>query len=53
MQDNIVEAEALALHICKHFNTQSGFVLFDFAAAFPLLCHNFIFAALAKLRVPV
>jgi hypothetical protein len=52
MQDNIIEAEALALHICKHFNSESGMVLFDFSAAFPSLSHQFIFAALAELGVP-
>jgi hypothetical protein len=52
MQDNIIEAEALALHITKHFNIEAGMVLFDFSAAFPSVCHKFLFAALARLGVP-
>jgi hypothetical protein len=52
MQDNIIEAESLAIHLCRHFASVSGIVLFDFASAFPSLGHSFIFAALRRLGVP-
>jgi hypothetical protein len=52
MADNIIEVEALALHICRHFATNSGIIMFDFAAAFPSLSHDYIFGALHKLGVP-
>jgi hypothetical protein len=52
LQDNIIEAESLAIHLCKHFAAESGMILFDFASAFPSLGHSFIFAALRRLGVP-
>jgi endonuclease/exonuclease/phosphatase family metal-dependent hydrolase len=52
MQDNIIEAESLAIHLCKYFASQSGIVMFDFASAFPSLAHSYIFASLRKLGVP-
>jgi endonuclease/exonuclease/phosphatase family metal-dependent hydrolase len=52
MQDNIIETESLAIHLCKYFAAQSGTILFDFASAFPSIGHSFIFAALQRLGVP-
>jgi hypothetical protein len=52
MVDNIIETEALALHLCRHFAEESGMVLFDFVSAFPSLSHDFIFAALHQVGVP-
>jgi hypothetical protein len=50
--DNVLEIEALAVHIHKYYNEKAGIALFDFSAAFPSLSHKWLFAVLTAMRIP-
>ena len=52
MYDNVfeVESEAIAAMACE--TSVSGLVAFDIAAAFPSLCHSFLFQMLHRYDIP-
>jgi hypothetical protein len=50
--DNIMEIEAMAIHVHKYYREASGIALFDFTAAFPSLSHKWLFAVLRAMGIP-
>jgi hypothetical protein len=50
--DNVLEVEAMAIHLHRHYYEKSGVALFDFSAAFPSLSHKWLFAVLQRMGIP-
>jgi endonuclease/exonuclease/phosphatase family metal-dependent hydrolase len=50
--DNILETESMAIRFVKFYAGNSGIILFDFAAAFPSIAHDWIFRVLRAMALP-